>query len=150
MTQQVLTEEQIKEFKETFRLFDKDGDGEITALELKSMLQSLGQNPTDQDIQNMIKEVDVDGDGKIQENEFLKIFERRLNAEEDENFVQMVFKLLDKDDDGYITSAELNHFLNSIGERMTSEELEILINFADTTKQGRVSFEDFKRVVLMK
>uniref|UniRef100_A0A670XY81 Calglandulin n=1 Tax=Pseudonaja textilis TaxID=8673 RepID=A0A670XY81_PSETE len=55
-----LTEEQIAEFKEAFLLFDKDGDGTITTKELGTVMWSLGQNPTEAELQDMINEVDAD------------------------------------------------------------------------------------------
>uniref|UniRef100_A0AAY5EF11 Calmodulin 1a n=1 Tax=Electrophorus electricus TaxID=8005 RepID=A0AAY5EF11_ELEEL len=67
-----LTEEQIAEFKEAFSLFDKDGDGTITTKELGTVMRSLGQNPTEAELQDMINEVDemireadIDGDGQV-------------------------------------------------------------------------------------
>lgn len=60
-----LTEEQIAEFKEAFSLFDKDGDGTITTKELGTVMRSLGQNPTEAELQDMINEVDADGAYKI-------------------------------------------------------------------------------------
>ena len=60
-----LTEEQIAEFKEAFSLFDKDGDGTITTKELGTVMRSLGQNPTEAELQDMINEVDADGSGTI-------------------------------------------------------------------------------------
>lgn len=56
----------ITEFKEAFSLFDKDGDGTITTKELGTVMRSLGQNPTEAELQDMINEVDADG-----ENTFL-------------------------------------------------------------------------------
>ena len=46
-----LTEEQIAEFKDAFSLFDKDGDGTITAKDLGTVIKSLGQNPTEEELQ---------------------------------------------------------------------------------------------------
>merc|ERR1711924_481150 len=60
-----LTEEQIAEFKEAFSLFDKDGDGTITTKELGTVMRSLGQNPTEAELADMINEVDADGSGTI-------------------------------------------------------------------------------------
>ncbi|WJX32003.1 hypothetical protein P8452_20380 [Trifolium repens] len=97
-----LTDDQIAEFKEAFSLFDKDGDGCITTKELGTVMRSLGQNPTEAELQDMINEVDadaelrhvmtnlgekltdeevdemireadVDGDGQINYEEFVKV-----------------------------------------------------------------------------
>lgn len=56
-----LTEEQIAEFKEAFGLFDKDSDGRITEAELRIVMTSLGQSPTDEELHNMVTLVDQDG-----------------------------------------------------------------------------------------
>jgi calmodulin len=51
----------ISEFKEAFSLFDKDGNGTITSKELGTAMRSLGQYPTEVDLQDMINEIDADG-----------------------------------------------------------------------------------------
>jgi calmodulin len=84
------------EFREAFSLFDKglsaiylpttsthrilliDGDGVITTKELGDVMRSLGQKPTESDLQDMINEVDADGSGTIDFNEFLTVRVRRL------------------------------------------------------------------------
>jgi len=60
-----LSPEQIAEFKEAFSLFDKDGDGTITTKELGTVMRSLGQNPTEAELQDMIQEVDSNGNGQV-------------------------------------------------------------------------------------
>ena len=42
-------------------MFDKDGDGSITTKELGVVMRSLGQNPTEQELQEIINQVDADG-----------------------------------------------------------------------------------------
>ena len=66
-----LTEEQIAEFMEAFSLFDKVGNGTITTKGLGTVMRSLGQNPTEAELQDMINEVDADGNGTIDFLEFL-------------------------------------------------------------------------------
>uniref|UniRef100_A0A8P4KEH6 Calmodulin 2a (phosphorylase kinase, delta) n=1 Tax=Dicentrarchus labrax TaxID=13489 RepID=A0A8P4KEH6_DICLA len=68
------------QFKEAFSLFDKDGDGTITTKELGTVMRSLGQNPTEAELQDMINEVDemireadIDGDGQVNYEEFVQM-----------------------------------------------------------------------------
>lgn len=51
-----LSKEQIAEFKDAFLVYDKDGDGTMSIKELGSVMRSLGQNPTEQELQDMINE----------------------------------------------------------------------------------------------
>ena len=73
-----LSQEQIEEFKEAFLLFDKDGDGTITVFELGTVMRSLGQNPTETELQDMINEVDEDGGGSIDFTEFLTMMVKKM------------------------------------------------------------------------
>ena len=51
------TEEQLAEFKEAFSLFDRDGDGTIDADELGTVMRSMGHQPTEEEVEDMIREV---------------------------------------------------------------------------------------------
>ena len=51
----------VSEYREAFTMFDKDGDGTISTKELGIVMRSLGQNPTEQELQEIINEVDIDG-----------------------------------------------------------------------------------------
>ena len=68
-----LSEDQIAEFREAFALFDKDHDGTISSNELETILKSLGQAPTKEDLKDMINEVDIDGNGTVDFEEFLSM-----------------------------------------------------------------------------
>ena len=54
-----------EEMNEAFRVFDKDGNGVITAAELKQVMANLGENLTEEEVSEMIKEADTDGDGVV-------------------------------------------------------------------------------------
>ena len=75
--------EQIAEFTEAFSLFDTNGDGTITIKELGTVMRSLGQNPTEAELQVMINEVDADTDGTIDFLEFLTMMARNMKDDDD-------------------------------------------------------------------
>ena len=59
---------------------DRDGSGSIDAEELGMMLRSLGQNPSEQEIKDLIASVDdEDGDGQLQLREFLQLYTQGLD-----------------------------------------------------------------------
>ncbi|XP_048440522.1 calmodulin-like protein 11 isoform X2 [Pyrus x bretschneideri] len=102
----VLSEEQIVEFKEAFCLFDKDGDGCITVDELATVIRSLDQNPTEKELHDMISEVDVDGNGTIEFAEFLSLMANKMKETDAEEELKEAFKVFDKDQNGYISATE--------------------------------------------
>ena len=118
-----LTEEQIAEFKEAFSLFDKDGDGTITTKELGTVMRSLGQNPTEAELADMINEVDADGNGTIDFPEFLTMMARKMKDTDSEEEILEAFKVFDKDGSGTITAAELRHVMTGLGERISDAEV---------------------------
>jgi len=61
---------------ESFRVFDSRGEKGITFEGLKEVLTKMGEKMSDDDIMNMIKEADEDGDGKVSFEEFKKLMQR--------------------------------------------------------------------------
>lgn len=62
-----------EEIEEAFKVFDKDGNGYISAAELRHVMTSLGEKLTEEEVDEMIREADVDGDGQINYQEFVKM-----------------------------------------------------------------------------
>ena len=58
---------------EAFKIFDKNGNGIISAAELKLVMTTYGERLTEEEANEMIKEADTDGDGFINYHEFVKI-----------------------------------------------------------------------------
>ncbi|KAL2320995.1 hypothetical protein Fmac_029964 [Flemingia macrophylla] len=144
-----LTQDQIAEFYEAFCLIDKNFDGYITADELAAIIRSLEGNPTKEEIQNMIGEVDVDGNGNIAFEEFLNIIMGRKKKESLAEELKEAFKVFDRDQDGYISASELRLVMVNFGEKMTDEEAEQMVREADLDGDGLVNFEEFNRIMML-
>ena len=125
------TEEQIAKVKNTFSLYDKDGNGTITTKELGTVMRSLGQNPTEAELQDMINEVDADGNGTIDFPEFLTMMARKMKDTDSEEEIKEAFRVFDKDGNGFISAAELRHVMNNLNEKLTDEEVDEMIREAD-------------------
>lgn len=145
-----LTEEQIAEFKEAFSLFDKDGDGTITTKELGTVMRSLGQNPTEAELQDMINEVDADGNGEIDFPEFLTMMARKMKETDSEEEIREAFRVFDKDGNGFISAAELRHVMVNLGEKLTDEEVDEMIREADIDGDGQINYEEFVTMMTSK
>ncbi|KAE8677037.1 Calmodulin [Hibiscus syriacus] len=145
---EIMSEQLVSEFREAFCLFDKDGDGCITMEELAIAIKSLDQNPTEEELQNMIDEVDTNGNGTIELGEFLNLMERKMKETEADDELREAFRVFDKDQDGYISPHELRLVMINIGEKLTDEELEQMIREADLDGDGQVNYEEFVRMML--
>ncbi|KAJ2789300.1 hypothetical protein GGI18_002486 [Coemansia linderi] len=140
-------EDQIKEYREAFSLFDKDGDGNITAVELGSVMRSVGQNPTEAELQDMINEVDKDGNGTIDFGEFLSLMARQSSDNNEEEELKEAFRVFDKDGNGFISAAELRHALTNLGEKLTQEEVDEMIQEADVNGDGQIDYDEFVKMM---
>merc|ERR1712150_234792 len=136
------------EFKEAFSLFDKDGDGTITTKELGTVMRTLGQNPTDAELKDMINEVDADGNGFIDFPEFLVMMARKMKDTDSEEEMKDAFRTFDKDVNGFISKAELINIMDNLGESLTEEEVTEMIKEADIDGDGEVNYEEFFKMMM--
>ena len=73
MAQKMRDTDSEEEVKEEFKVFDKDGNGFISAAELRHVMTNLGEKLSDREVDEMIREADTDGDGHINYEEFVKV-----------------------------------------------------------------------------
>jgi calmodulin len=145
-----LTEDKISEFREAFEIFDKDKDGYITIKELGEIMKNLGQTPTETELQDMINEVDIDGNGNIDFKEFLGLMARKMrDTDTDEELIE-AFKVFDRDCNGQITAQELKHVMTNLGEKIEDAEVEEMIKEADLDGDGYINYEEFVRMIINK
>ena len=143
-----LSEERITEFKAAFELFDKDRDGAINNKELGIVMRNLGQNPSDEELKQMIKEIDLDGNGVIDFNEFLYLMVKKMNGNDTEEELLEAFKVFDRDGNGKISAHELRYVLLKSGENFTEQDIEDLIHEADVDGDGSIDYQEFVKIMM--
>lgn len=142
-----LTEEQKQEIKEAFDLFDTDGSGSIDAKELKVAMRALGFEPRKEEIRKMIQDVDRDGTGTIDFPEFLDMMTAKMAERDPREEMLKAFRLFDDDETGKISFKNLKRVAKELGENMTDEEIQEMIDEADRDGDGEIAEEEFMRIM---
>ena len=145
-----LTEEEIEEIREAFNLFDTDGSGTIDPKELKAAMQSLGFEAKNATIYQMISDIDKDGSGSIDFDEFLDMMTAKISDRDSKEDINKVFSLFDADNKGSITLRDLKRVAKELGETMTEAELLEMIERADSDADGNISQDDFFSILTRK
>merc|ERR1719510_2369085 len=142
-----LTAEDLATLKEAFTVYDKNNDGTITTKELSTVMRSLGQNPTDAEVQDLINEVDVDGSGALDFSEFCLMMVKKMSESNTDNETQEAYRVFDKEKEGFISRAELRMIFAALPERLTEEEIEEMLEVADEDGNGRIEYREFKAML---
>lgn len=145
-----LDDEQLGELREIFRSFDRNNDGSLTQLELGSLLRSLGLTPSPDQLDSLIQKADTNSNGLVEFSEFVALVAPELlpaKSPYTDDQLKQLFKMFDRDGNGYITAAELAHSMAKLGHALTAEELTGMIKEADTDGDGRINFQEFSRAI---
>ena len=146
-----LSEEQVGEFRQAFALFDSDGDGEIGTEHLGPVFRSLGMNPGEEELQDMIDEVGAGGHyGTVDFPGMCSLMARKMRDTDSEEELKEAFRVFDKDGNGFISAAELRHIMTNLGEKLTDEEVDEMIREADIDGDGQINYEEFVKVMMAK
>uniref|UniRef100_A0A7S2U3J4 Calmodulin n=1 Tax=Lotharella oceanica TaxID=641309 RepID=A0A7S2U3J4_9EUKA len=143
------TEQQILELKEAFALFDKKGTGHVTSKDLGTVMRSLGQRPSEAELEEMILACDPSGRGDITFDNFLDMMVRKLQSDDDgEADIERIFQIFDKDGDGYINYDDLSGVMKDLGEELTDDEIRDMMHQADTSHDGKIDYQEFMSLMM--
>jgi len=145
-----IPEWQMQELREAFDLFDTDGSGTIDTKELQVALRALGFDSKKEKVRKMIADIDLDGSGTIDFEEFVEMMTGKMGDRDSPEEIRRVFKLFDDDETGRISFRNLKRVARELGENMTDEELQEMINKADLDGDGEVNEEEFMRIMTYK
>ncbi|RUS70771.1 hypothetical protein EGW08_021473, partial [Elysia chlorotica] len=139
-----LTQAEAKELKDAFSLFDKDGNGTIDVKELGPVMRALGQNPTQREIDDLMKKADVDASGSLGYDEYVQVINSfALTPNDVEIQLRQAFLVFDRDKSGTLNLSELREVLCGMGEPLTEDEATYVLKKIDKNNDGMVDAEEF-------
>lgn len=138
-----LGETQIKGLREVFMQLDDNGDGLLTAAEMKAGLAKAGLKEIPEDLQAILEEVDSDGSGVIDYTEFLAAtLDKKVYMAED--VCWQAFRIFDRNGDGKIDKEEIKNVLNDTDvQAQSARDMAELMQEIDKNGDGEIDFEEF-------
>ena len=144
-----LSEKEIAKIKRSFLELDEDGSGEISVQELRSILKDPKLNMTEEDVNKLMKDFDLDGNGTIDICEFLILMSSRKNrnlihrAIVIRTSIRKAFNNLDLDGNGYITKKEFKSVMRKQRGKFSEKQLDEMLKEADTNGDGKIDYDEF-------
>ena len=142
-----LTEEQKQEIKEAFDLFDTEGRNEIDAKELKVAMRALGFEPKKEEVRKILQDIDKNGEGVIRFEDFAEIMTVKMLERDPVEEMKKAFMLICEEGHDKITLKSLKKTAEELGENMTKEELQEMLEEADRDGDGEIGEEDFIKIM---
>ncbi|XP_018025540.1 troponin C, isoallergen Bla g 6.0101 isoform X4 [Hyalella azteca] len=142
--------EQMLVLKRAFDSFDQEKRGAISTEIVATILKMMGQTVNRQILKQVIEEVDVDGSGELEFNEFVLLATKFMNEEDEEEMkkeLKEAFRLYDKNGEGFIPTAVLREILKELDDKLTDEELDGMVEEIDADGSGTVDFDEFMELM---
>jgi len=144
-----LSEKELREIRDCFNLYDRDGSGKIPCTELGTVVRSLGLNPTDQDVNNVAHSL-IKGNSFTYDDLCRAMSKLKSGPRFEEDDIRDAFKVFDRDGNGFVNAAELRHVMTNLGEKLSDEEVDEMIRSVEVDSDGQVNFEEWVRVMCVK
>ena len=144
-----LTDREMDELRDNFGLYDTVGDGKVESSNIGQVLRSVGLNPTQAEVEKVMKEIDPNGNKRISFEEFVPVvlsLRSRKHKYGQDVFIDSL-RVFDSDGLGMISSGELRHVLTSLGERLRDEDVDSLIQGLEDNS-GLINYEEFVKGVM--
>lgn len=142
-----LTEQQKRDVKEAFNLFDYDGQGKLKTKELKVAMRALGFEPKREEVRKILVDMNKDNAEFLTFDDFVTITSRKYTEKDVMDEIRKAFQLFDDDNTGFITIKNLKRVAEKLGEKFKDEDLQEMIEEADKDGDGAISLEEFAFVM---
>ncbi|KRX10169.1 hypothetical protein PPERSA_08572 [Pseudocohnilembus persalinus] len=143
-----LTQEQIEVLDQAFQLFDTDKSGFIDDKELRDAMKALGFEASKAEVAKLIQEIDKDGSGTIDLEEFKQMMQTKMLYEKNvQQELERAFQFFDDNGEGFIDKNKLKKVAADLGEETDDKLIESMISAADLDQDGKVNKDEFLRVM---
>ena len=142
-----LDENTKKQLKENFDSIDQNGDGLINFSRLKDLMKNCDIECTDEELQDLINDVDLNEKGQIDYNNFLHIAEKKLKDIDTEEDLKEFFDKIDKNKNGFISHKNLFDVISQIDKNLEEEEILQMVKENDLDNDGFLNYTEFCRMV---
>jgi calcium-binding protein CML len=140
--------DKVSQYERVFKRFDENGDGKISPAELRQCVEAIGDEKLSaKDAETAVTILDSDGDGLLGFDDFVK-FVDGVKEEDKVNDLKEAFKLYDMDGSGCITPRSLKRMLSRLGDSRSIDECQLMISKFDLDEDGKISFDEFKVMML--
>ncbi|XP_045135438.1 troponin C-like [Portunus trituberculatus] len=146
-----IDEKTMHALRKAFATVDKTKKGYVEIKDLEGILNTMGTAFDIDDLNETIKRVDVDNDGKISFDKFVIIASNFMQEDDEEtitNELKEAFRLYDKEGKGYITTATLKEILRELDNKLSETDLNDIIEEIDVDGKGKVDFEGFRELMI--
>ncbi|DAZ93177.1 TPA: hypothetical protein N0F65_003060 [Lagenidium giganteum] len=140
---QELQEDQKRELKEAFELFDAEKVGSIDYHELKVLMRALGFQVSKKEVLALVDEVDIHRSGRVEFSDYMEILRRKIIARDPDEEIARAFKLFDEDGSGKITLRKMRRVAKELGENIGDDELQAMIDEFDQNQDGEIDATEF-------
>ena len=146
-----LLPEELEELKLSFAIFDKDGNGNISKEELKDILLKLKISDTKGTLDKIMNDIDKNKSNTIDADEFAEMFTCKLPEVEDRKTLGEIYDYMcDFANVDSINLDALKTLNDEFGVGLTDEEMQLMIEKADTNKDGVVSNDEYYTIITKK
>ena len=131
----------LAQYRDAFKLFDKNEDGVIDFNEFQEVTKSIGMESKPESIKLIIDTIGTDS--KVTFNQFLDVMTGRMKNMDSRKEVLKAFQVFDDKKDGTVRAGQLKHLLRTFYSIMTPAECDALINDANPDSEGNIKYEPF-------
>jgi len=138
-----LSEAEVNSARECFAIFGRQH--KLPRENLGKALRSLGANPSNKDLSEIIASLRLPE--MITFEEFKMALSSDYSAPDTAEEIREAFGVFDRDGEGSVAVSELRHVLLSMGEKLTGEEVDLILKEANVDEDGKIRYEQFVEIM---